>query len=101
MEMNDDSVIELHGHKSASQRRELALQIEAKRMQILADHLQAILILLIRRTGQPQTFLKEDINATLGQTLDSIETEDKLSVVFSAADFIEDSAETTSLIVKP
>lgn len=75
--------IELHGKKSASQRREYALQVEGMRMKILADHLRAVLILLIQRTGQSQTFLKKDIEATLGMPLESVDTEDKLGVVFS------------------
>jgi hypothetical protein len=82
-----DEIIEIHGHKSASQRREYALQVEAMRMKILADHLRAIVILLLRRLPENQnlsaSFTKEEIASSLGQKLDSLETEDKASVVFT------------------
>jgi hypothetical protein len=96
--LKDEQPTELHGHKSASQRREYALQVEAMRMKILADHLRSVVILLLRdRPGDENCLVllsKEKIAATLGQKLDSVDSEDKLSVLFSCEPENEEAVNT-------
>jgi hypothetical protein len=92
----------LNGHKSASQRREEALKVEAMRMRILADHLRALVVLLLEERGTPFVVSKEIIAQHLGLSLVSSEDPITAMITFSLPPKPADSDPTEEIpAIKP